>query len=191
MKKYISLNKRFLVSISLVLLMISCAVQENNTYPIETFTEMHYSQSYRAQEPPRLAAVVDAVTFNSEGGPEVVLNDIEYPNYENYDVNLASELYRVNCSTCHGVTGLGDGSATKHIISKNNFYSKVNGMPHNAPANLVDSAANRLNTHDLMITYINAVSEGQLMPAFKKLLTQKEIREIVYYIFDKENGLSK
>ncbi|MBC63570.1 MAG: hypothetical protein CL746_04510 [Chloroflexi bacterium] len=191
MKKFISLNKRFLVSISLVLLMISCAVQENNTYPIETFTEMHYSQSYRAQEPPRLAAVVDAVTFNSEGGPEVVLNDIEYPNYENYDVYLASELYRVNCSTCHGVTGLGDGSATKHIISKNNFYSKVNGMPHNAPANLVDSAANRLNTHDLMITYINAVSEGQLMPAFKKLLTQKEIREIVYYIFDKENGLSK
>lgn len=191
MKKFISLNKKFLVSISLVLLMISCAVQENNTYPIETFTEMHYSQSYRAQEPPRLAAVVDAVTFNSEGGPEVVLNDIEYPNYENYDVYLASELYRVNCSTCHGVTGLGDGSATKHIISKNNFYSKVNGMPHNAPANLVDSAANRLNTHDLMITYINAVSEGQLMPAFKKLLTQKEIREIVYYIFDKENGLSK
>ena len=64
-------------------------------------------------------------------------------------------------------------------------------MPHNAPANLVDSAANRLNSHDLMITYINAVSEGQLMPAFKKLLTQNEIREIVYYIFDKENGLSK
>ncbi|MBR92056.1 MAG: hypothetical protein CL903_04575 [Dehalococcoidia bacterium] len=191
MKKYISLNKRFLVSISLVVLMFSCAVQENNTYPIETFTEMHYSQSYRAQEPPRLAAVVDAVTFNSEGGPEVVLNDTEYPNIKNYDVKMASELYRVNCSTCHGVTGLGDGSATKHIISKNNFYSKVNGMPHNAPANLVDSAANRLNTHDLMITYINAVSEGQLMPAFKKLLTQKEIREIVYYIFDKENGLSK
>lgn len=173
------------------MLMFSCAVQENNTYPIETFTEMHYSQSYRAQEPPRLAAVVDAVTFNSEGGPEAVLNDTEYTNIKNYDVKMASELYRVNCSTCHGVTGLGDGSATKHIISKNNFYSKVNGMTHNAPANLVDSAANRLNTHDLMITYINAVSEGQLMPAFKKLLTQKEIREIVYYIFDKENGLSK
>jgi len=191
MKKYISLNKKFLLSISLALLMFSCAVQENNTYPIETFTEMHYSQSYRAQEPPRLSAVVDAVTFNSEGGPEVVLNDTEYPNHENYDVNIASELYRINCSTCHGATGLGDGSATKHIISENNFYTKINGMPHNAPANLVDSAANRLNTHDLMIVYINAVSEGQLMPAFKKLLSQKEIREIVYYIFDKENGLSK
>ena len=191
MKKYIHINKRIITSISLVLLMFSCAVQENNTYPIETFTEMHYSQSYRAQEPPRLAVPIDAVTFSSEGGPEAVLNDSIIPSHDNYDFMLASELYRINCSTCHGTTGLGDGPATKHIISSNNFYSKVNGMPHNAPANLVDSAANRLNTHDLMITYINAVSEGQLMPAFKKLLTQNEIREIVYFIFDKENGLSK
>lgn len=191
MKKYIHINKKIIASISLVLIMFSCAVQENNTYPIETFTEMHYSQSYRAQEPPRLSAVVDAVTFHSEGGPEGILSDSIESSIENYNVMLASELYRVNCSTCHGATGLGDGSATKHIISSNNFYSKVNGMPHNAPANLVDSAANRLNTHELMIIYINAVSEGQLMPAFKKLLTQKEIREIVYYIFDKEDGLSK
>ena len=93
MKKYIHINKRIIASISLVLVMFSCAVQENNTYPIETFTEMHYSQSYRAQEPPRLAAVVDAVTFHSEGGPDGVLSDSIESSIENYNVMLASELY--------------------------------------------------------------------------------------------------
>jgi hypothetical protein len=25
----------------------ACAVQESNTYPVETFSEMHYSQSFK------------------------------------------------------------------------------------------------------------------------------------------------
>ena len=93
----------------------ACAVQESNTYPIEIFSEMHYSQSTRMQEPPRLAPVADAVPFQQIGTEQVLT--VPERLERTYDVTRARELYRINCSTCHGMSGTGDGPAAQHITA--------------------------------------------------------------------------
>ena len=86
----------------------ACAVQEENTYPIEIFSEMHFSQAHRPQEPPRQEALANAVVFNPSGGPEVGLTVLER-NTRPYDPTAAGQLYATNCSVCHGVNGGGGG----------------------------------------------------------------------------------
>jgi len=187
-----TLTGRFVLIVGLLILTSvtasACAVQESNTYPVETFSEMHYSQSFRMQEPPRLAPLADSVAFVSAGDASQVLN---VPNKREraYDPAVASNLYRVNCSVCHGVSGLGDGNAARHITSANSFYATTQGIPYGAPPNLVDSAATRLTERDTMVGFIT--SGAVVMPPFGKLLPEEDIRDIVNYIFDKETGLSK
>ena len=187
-----TLTRRFVLIAGLLMLASvtasACAVQESNTYPVETFSEMHYSQSFRMQEPPRLAPLADSVAFVSAGDASQVLN---VPNKREraYDPAVASNLYRVNCSVCHGVSGLGDGNAARHITSANRFYATTQGTPYGAPPNLVDSAATRLTERDTMVVFVT--SGAVVMPPFGKLLPEEDIRDIVNYIFDKETGLSK
>jgi mono/diheme cytochrome c family protein len=186
------LTRRFVLVSGLLMLASvtasACAVQESNTYPVETFSEMHYSQSFKMQEPPRLAPLADSVVFASAGGPGEVLNVPDKRERE-YDPAVASNLYRVNCSVCHGVSGLGDGNAVRHITSANSFYATTQGTPYGAPPNLVDSAATRLTERDTMVGFVT--SGAVVMPPFGKLLPEEDIRDIVNYIFDKETGLSK
>jgi len=167
----------------------ACAVQESNTYPVETFSEMHYSQSFRMQEAPRLAPLADAVVFASAGGVDQVLS-IPDKRERAYDPAVAGDLYRINCSVCHGVSGLGDGRAVRHITSSNSFYATENdGTAYAAPPNLVESAATRLTERDTMVAF--TTSGVGVMPAYGKLLAEEDIRDIVNYIFDDQTGLSK
>ncbi len=167
----------------------ACAVQETNTYPVEIFSEMHYSQAFKAQEPPRLAPPGESVVFASTGSPDQVLN-VPDKQERAYDPVVAGDLYRINCSVCHGVTGLGDGKAARHITSTASFYATTNnGVTYLAPPNLVESAATRLTVRDIMVAF--ATSGGRVMPAFGKLLPEEDIRDIVNYIFDDETGLSR
>ncbi len=166
----------------------ACAVQESNTYPVEIFSEMHYSQAFKAQEPPRLAPPGESVVFASTGGPDQVLN-VPDKRERAYDPAVAGDLYRINCSVCHGVAGLGDGKAARHITSTASFYATTNGVAYLAPPNLVESAATRLIARDTMVAF--ATSGGRVMPAFGKLLSEEDIRDIVNYIFDDETGLCR
>ena len=166
----------------------ACAVQESNTYPVETFSEMHYAQSFRPQEPPRLAPPQGSVVFASAGDPDQVLN-VPDIRERAYDSVVAAELYRVNCSVCHGPTGRGDGPATRHLTSTASFWATDNPAPYLAPPDLVDSAANRLKLRSAMVGF--ATSGGRVMPAYGKLLPEEDIRDIVNYIFDDTTGLSK
>lgn len=186
------LSRRFVLIVGLLMLASvatsACAVQKSNTYPVETFSEMHYAQSFRMQEPPRLAPVADSVVFESAGGAGQVLN-VPDKRERAYDPVVAGNLYRVNCSVCHGVVGLGDGKAVRHITSDQSFYATTQGTPYLAPPNLVDSAATRLTSRDVMVAF--ATSGGAVMPAFGKLLAEEDIRDIVNYIFDDTTGLSQ
>ena len=63
-------------------------ITQRGTYPIEIFSEMHYSQAYKNQEPPRLNSVETAQKFIT---PEERLNDSRSvlnmdPNFK-YDPN--------------------------------------------------------------------------------------------------------
>jgi mono/diheme cytochrome c family protein len=166
----------------------ACAVQESNTYPVETFSEMHYSQSFRTQESPRLAPLANAVVFESAGGVDQVLS-VPDKRERAYNPAVAGDLYRINCAVCHGVTGLGDGKAARHITSEGSFWATEEGSAYGAPPNLVESAATRLTERDTMVAF--ATSGARVMPAFGKLLPEEDIRDIVNYIFDDQTGLSK
>ena len=186
-------KRRFYVLLSIVLLAFintsACAVQESNTYQVELFSEMHYSQAYKAQEPPRLAPLADSVVFVSTGHPDSVLR-VPDKRSRTYDPVIAGNLYQVNCSVCHGMTGLGDGKAVRHITSNSSFYATNEGAPYKSPPNLVESAANRLNEREIMFRFVSGWN-GPVMPEFGKILAEEDIRDIVNYIFDDSTGLSK
>lgn len=185
-------NRRFTLIFGLLIIAAfsasACAVQKSNTYPVETFSEMHFSQAFKSQEPPRLAPPADSVVFASAGAPERTLA-VPDKQERPYDVAVASELYRINCSVCHGDTGHGDGKAVRHLTSTASFWVVENGSPYLAPPDLVVSAATRLTARDTMVGFVNG--GGLVMPAFGKLLSEEDIRDIVNYIFDTTTGLSK
>ena len=163
----------------------ACAVQESNTYPIEVFSEMHFSQSMRMQEPPRLAPVADAVPFVQIGTDEVL--DVPEHRERPYDVARARELYRINCSTCHGTSGTGDGPAAQHITSNDSYWAQSNDSPYVGPADLIEKRA----AYD-QEAMINLITNGVIvMPRFRNLLPEEDIREIATYIYDQNNGVGR
>lgn len=170
---------------ALAMLASACAVQESNTYPVEIFSEMHYSQASRAQEPPRLQPPAQSVAFETAGGPEVVL-DVPATRERAYDPAVAAKLYSVNCSMCHGVSGQGDGRAAAHLASNESFFATKNGAPYNRPPNLIESR-DRLNESGMF----GIINGGiQVMPAFGKLMSEEDIRDIINYIYDEQTGIT-
>lgn len=154
-------------------------MQESGTYPIEIFTEMHYSQSYRSQEIPRLGGVESAVAYDGQGSAQAVLNVLPANEAHPYDAEAGSELYRVNCAACHGVSGLGDGPAAAHITSPNSTFAD-GGSTYIAPPNLQDSRT-RLSEDAMFSLVTNGIL---VMPRFGPLLSEEERWDVVRYIFD-------
>ena len=110
--------------LSMALVTSACST---GAYPLDIFPEMHYQQSFRSQEPPRLDAPAGSVPTNSsyvEGQvvreePPVDLGKgltMKNPLAKN-DANLASgqRLFAVNCVPCHGEGGKGDGKLATYF----------------------------------------------------------------------------
>ena len=185
----------------LLIIMTGCAVQESNTYPIETFSEMHYAQSHRAQEPTRLNPNPEAVPFVSANASEAV-QEISESREEAYDTELASDLYRINCSVCHGISGEGDGPVALHLIAPDSNYASRYGEPYKGPANLIEVIGRYEGTEDIgqdyiVITATNGICSAtpnpdeciEVMPAFENLLSEEELIQIAIYVFDEQAGL--
>jgi mono/diheme cytochrome c family protein len=171
---------RLLIAAASFALLATACVQESGAYPIETFTEMHYSQAYRSQETPRLSGVESAIAYNGEGNAQTVSDILPAREAHAYDAKAGAELYRVNCSACHGQTGLGDGPAAAHITSPNSAWATDNGSSYNGPPNLQVSRT-RLN-EDAMF---GIISNGILiMPRFGPILSEAEIWDVVRYVSD-------
>ncbi len=162
----------------------ACSVQETNTYPVDIFTEMHYAQSNRAQEPPRLQPPAQSVAHESVGGPEVSFAVPEFKRRP-YDADVASELFAVNCSACHGVNGQGDGPAAAHLTSDQSYWAATTGTTYGAPANLFATRGQR--TPEVWFTIVN--NGINVMPAFSKLLSEEDIWDIIAFLFDEQTGL--
>ncbi len=170
----------------------ACSVQETTSYPVDIFTEMHYSQSQRAQEPPRLQPPAQSVAYESVGGPEVPLAVPEFQRRP-YDPEVAGELYAVNCAVCHGVTGEGDGPAVPHLKSNLSFYSTQTGLimgdtGRRLPPNLKES---RGTLGDAGLAAFIRSGGNSVMPQFDKFLAEEEIWDIVAYIQDTATGLDR
>ena len=167
------ISKKIIFILTLLLIMMTACVQQNNTYPVEIFSEMHYNQAQKSQEPPRVPAHPDSVTF-SEIGSEKELDMSSNPA-NNYN---GSYLYEVNCTFCHGANGNGIGPAASKISSEENYWYKVTGEKHKNPANLLTSELSKDNA----VVFIKG--GAGLMPAYENMLTEAEIRAIVDYVWD-------
>ncbi len=192
---------------ALILLAPTCqsGITQRGTYPIEIFSEMHYSQAYKNQEPPRLDSVETSQKFIT---PDERLNESFTvlnmdPTFE-YDPDYGSELYRINCSFCHGLQGMGDGTVAPHISSEDSFYAitpsdevpgsgmgpyKAVPQLHNLSQRLQgkDKAMNRLE-------YMLKMEAGNVglgpMPSFLWVFTDDQRDQVINYIVDEENGLA-
>lgn len=119
-----------LISAAIALLGIAVAcnpgdagnIRSTGSYPIDIFQEMHYNQSFKSQEPPRLDSAPQSVPWR--GFAEAPSNDaaglvltgsvalprlksdakaLSNPIAKNASANQrAANLFAVNCSMCHG-----------------------------------------------------------------------------------------
>ena len=161
--------------------------QQSNTYPVEVLKEMHYSQASRPQEAPRIVPVQGAVAFKSAGGADAYLS-VPAKRERAYSVAGAAELYRVNCSVCHGESGKGDGRAAPHLTSPTSYFATKNGNPYSPPANLQAALKRPDFTPDVAYS---TISRGVVvMPRFSALLSEEDIRQIVGYLFDAQYGIA-
>jgi mono/diheme cytochrome c family protein len=169
----------------LTVLGMACSVQETNAYPVDLFTEMHYAQSNRSQEPPRLQPPAQSISHESAGSPDVSLAVPEFRR-RGYDPVVGAQLFAVNCSVCHGLRGEGNGPAAAHLNSDQSFWAtQDNRGPYGNPANLFATRSER--TEDIWFTIVN--NGVTVMPPFGKLLSEEDIWEIISYLFDEQTGL--
>lgn len=155
----------------LLTLLAAC---NSGSYPVDVFPEMHYQPSQRRLEPQRLTAPAGAVpiqggrprlTFEQASGlANPVAGTPEAPE-------RGRELYRVNCATCHGSGGRGDGPLAP-------YYAR-------SPAATVPPI-------DLAGPRVRARTDGQLywilvhglgnMPPYGELLTDDEVWTVVLHV---------
>ncbi len=180
------------LTVAMAVLIGGACVQQSNTYPIDIFTDMHYSQSYRVSEPDRPDPVGDAVTIdhygNPAGDPEAVLDvNTVLSNWSAvYSATATAPLYTRYCASCHGTQGLGDGPVAAHFTHPQSYFVTANNAsaPYIGPANLQDTRQN-LDKETVYQTILNGRNG---MPNFKHL-SERTIRALVEYIYDDAAGL--
>ncbi len=127
-------------------------------YPLDLFYEMHYQQSYRSYEPPRLSIPDTAVPWFP--GPKATSN------------TGGGHLYQVNCAMCHGAAGKGDGPVLQTLMTKYSYAPVVS--PDLTSAGVVGMGAAGIQ---------GFMGSGVVvMPNFSKLLSPEETQSIADYI---------
>jgi mono/diheme cytochrome c family protein len=169
-----------LLAVLSVLLLTGCS---RGAYPLDFFPEMHYSQSYKIQEPPSLSAPAGSVPITGSEVDYTMAQArlLENPVPESTGVSAGAKLYQVNCAVCHGSTGLGDGIMATRL--KNASYLST-------PANLTAGGPTNAKPDGevfLVVTKGFAGAYGMpadrfVMPTFRKLLTYEERWALVHYI---------
>ena len=158
----------------------SCLAKSGTYAPIDWAAEMHYNQSYRAQEPPRLASPSGAVPFKFTSDTraftrEPAISPAEYTDLTDPVTRsaasspAAAELFRVNCSMCHGTEGLGDGRVSVFLKA----YDYVAAPDLTADGTVAKSDG---DIYGILTNGIN------VMPTFKNLLSPSDRWLLVNYI---------
>lgn len=134
------------------LLAMACST---GSYPFDLMAEMHYNQAYRSQEPPRLDAHAEAVPISLPGTSKT-----------------GAELYAINCAMCHGQSLRGNGPVLTLMEERYDYKPLLD-------PDLISEVAQSQSDPQL----IGIVSGGvNVMPAFRKLLTETEIRLVISYL---------
>ncbi|MCH7605785.1 MAG: c-type cytochrome [Chloroflexi bacterium] len=136
-------------------------------YPLDIFYEMHYQQSYKSHEPPRLAGVAGAVPF--QAGP---LDPGQAPRSTLF--NTGQHLFNVNCSICHGLDAKGRGPVLERMRESYGYTPVID------PPDLTGKPAAYIET--LLKARVRPFGPDSVMPPFGKLLTPAEDTAIAQYI---------
>ena len=146
------LPKAWILGLAVGILAIGCS---QGTYPLDIFYEMHYQQTFKSQEPPRLTGVDTAVAW--------------FPGPINTSFgNDGQHLFEVNCSMCHGAEAKGDGPVLQKLISDYGYKP------------VVDPDLTTVIGEAVIMSFMN--SGVDVMPNFSKLLTHEEQVAIAQYI---------
>lgn len=163
------------------LLIAACST---GSYPVDVFTEMHYQQSFKSQEPPRLTPARGAVVFTDELLPLRRLepaSQVEALGMTNpvprtaETVEQGEGVFIRNCSACHGLNGRGDSFIAVTFKSMG-----VNPPADFATAGSIVATPDDGSGDGLAFWFI---SDGITnMPSFRNLLTQEERWTVIHYL---------
>jgi mono/diheme cytochrome c family protein len=160
------------------------------TYQVDIFSEMHYTQVYRSQEPPRLYPATGSVPFLLVGPGTLVVEDVTLAKTAD-TVNQGVGLYAVNCAVCHGLSGKGDGPMRSFLLKWGGILppdltspATVGRSDNDLLGLISEGGATKLTFAQIGLDIPTQVDKPISMPTFKKLLTQDERWMLVYYLRD-------
>jgi mono/diheme cytochrome c family protein len=189
-----------------LLLLAAVGCDSTNTYPIDFYSGMHYSDSWHAQEPPRLDSPVGAIQVNQKMtdtlayGPFVNTGAAAPTDYtlqeakglknplEANQTNLTAgaNLFALNCVQCHGQKGLGadtpnPGKGDAFMIIE--FKAANSQLPPDQqitlPKNLTGADVAGLSDGEIYYYLTNGINH---MPPFGDLLTPEQRWQLVLHI---------
>ena len=167
-----------------------CVSFGRGAYQVDIFSEMHYTQVYRSQEPPRLYPAAGSVPFLLVGAGPLVVEELTLVKTAN-TVNQGMDLYGVNCAVCHGVSGKGDGPMKEFLVKWGGILppdltsSTTTGRSDNDLLGLIsEGGSTKLTFAQLGLAPPPEVDKPISMPIFRKLLTPEERWMLVYYVRD-------
>jgi mono/diheme cytochrome c family protein len=172
---------------AIALVAMACST---GAYPVDVFTEMHYHQSYKSQEPPRLGPAEGSAPFTigAEEGQE--LTDVSLPlsprepatqtealvltnpvpnNAETLEAG--KKIFVNNCAMCHGLDGSGQSYVSDTFAS----------LEVKTPANFAEAGSIALSPTDSLAFWFISDGLGN-MPAWRNLLTQEERWTVIHYL---------
>lgn len=156
------------------LLALGAAACGSGTYPLDVFPEMHYQPSQRYLEPERRAAPRGAVPI-SGARPRLTYEqaaDLRNPVPQTPEtLARAAELYRVNCATCHGADGRGQGPMTAYY--RNNPLAPV------PPTDLAGARVRQRTDGQLYWLIANGIGN---MPPYGDLLAEQDLWATVTFV---------
>lgn len=148
---------------------LAAAACEKGTYSVDIFPEMHYNQSFKYGEPPRLSPPEGSIPITGKlpaltpAEAAIAINPVARTEAT---LAHARETYRVNCSMCHGDLAKGDGPVGA-ILVRDGYFS---------PPDLTTPATQAKADGEIYVTITNGVV---VMPKFGKLLSDSDRWELV------------
>ena len=134
----------------------------SGAYPVDIFYEMHYQQSYKSHEPPRLGGVENAVAFFP--GPVSTMEDIG---------NSGAYLFEVNCQMCHGAGAKGDGPVLTKLINEYGYQTLITPDLTTLEPEAIEP---------FLRNTTRPFGPTSVMPPFGKLLSSEERWAIAEYV---------
>jgi len=167
-----------------------CVSFGRGAYQVDIFTEMHYTQAYRSQEPPRLYPATGSVAFQLVGAGTLTVEELTLAKTAS-TVDQGMDLYGVNCVVCHGTSGTGDGPFKDFLLKWGGILpADLTGSTTAARSDddllglIGEGGSTKLTFAQLGLTPPPEVDNLITMPVFKKLLTQEDMLMLVHYLRD-------